>query len=128
MGCEVRFLSVSWRLVAILSLFALHRKGIRVMFNMGHTRHILHGKEGRIKEEIMAKGNRGNKAYLMSVFRAKGSKTTAPGIPAWSPTAVLTWPSTVYLHRSDGMWGFMLCMAVVKWESMWVGDKGGGQA
>ena len=45
-------------------------------------------------------------------FAKKNSKTTAPRIPAWSPTVVLTRRHSGWLRRSDGMRCFQSPMAV----------------
>ena len=44
--------------------------------------------------------------------KGEGRKGTAPGLPTWSPTVVLTWPDNASLHRADGMWCVRRGMAV----------------
>ncbi len=53
------------------------------------------------------------KDLVKKVDLFKKVKTTAPGIPVWSPTTVLTEPSPALFRRSDGMRCVLVCMAVV---------------
>jgi len=71
-----------------------------------------HEKEKKKKKGEKSVANKARARRQRCGKKAKEKKTTAPGLRAWSPTALLSGPERALLRRSDGMRCSHDCMAV----------------